>query len=306
METIVIETPTEAFKPAPNVYPTIKESWGFLGWYLLVSLVVGVPVFLLGEKLLSLPPAVALLLVVVAGNGTLLWFLRRQHSGRWLGINLHGQVPNWLIMALPVMVLAADMILSLIDLLHLPALSSDTYHKLLKLPVVAFLILCVAAPVLEELLLRGVLLQGLLRNFPGRPWVAIGQSALIFGLMHANPPQSLATFLLGLLMGWLYYRTRSLWLCMGVHFLNNLFAFTAMLATTKTTKEEDVTAMFGTPWIYAAVVIVSALVLAGLLWRVHKTTVLPEAAGSADTPETFEVVAVARIVSEESVEKSSW
>lgn len=282
--------PVEQLNP---VYPTIKESWGFLGWYLLVSLVVGVPVLLISEKLLSLPLAVAMLLFVLAGNGTLLWFLRRRYAGRWPGINLHGQVPGWLIVALPVLVLAADMVLSLIDLLHLPAFSSDTYQKLLKLPAVAFLVLCVAAPVLEELLLRGVLLQGLLRNFPSRPWVAIGQSALIFGLMHANPPQSLATFLLGLLMGWLYYRTRSLWLCMGVHFLNNLFAFTAMLATTEVAKEEEVTAMFGAPWLYAAVVVLSALVLAGLLWRVHKTTVLPEEVVATDTPQRFEVAAVA-------------
>ncbi|WBA42636.1 CPBP family intramembrane glutamic endopeptidase [Hymenobacter canadensis] len=202
-------------------------------------------------------------------------------------------MPGWLVVALPALVLAADMVLSLIDLLHLPAFSPDTYQKLLKLPAVAFLVLCVAAPVLEELLLRGVLLQGLLRNFPGRPWIAIGQSALIFGLMHANPPQSLATFVLGLLMGWLYYRTRSLWLCMGVHFLNNLFAFTAMLATTEAAKDEEITAMFGAPWIYVTVVALSALVLAGLLWRVHKTTVLPEAVVAAVTPQMLEVVAAA-------------
>ncbi|AII50413.1 hypothetical protein N008_00250 [Hymenobacter sp. APR13] len=238
-------------------------------------MVVGVPVLLLGEKLLSLPTAVALLLFAVAGNGTLLWFLRRRYSGRWPSINLHGHVPGWLIIALPVLVLAADMVLSLIDLLHLPGFEGEPYQKLEQLPVVAFLILCVAAPVLEELLLRGVMLQGLLRNFPGRPWIAIGQSALVFGVMHFNPPQSLLAFVLGLLLGWLYYRTRSLWLCMGVHFLHNMFFFTAMLAATEAAKDKEVTAMFGAPWIYAAVVALSALVLAGLLWRVHQTTKPP-------------------------------
>ncbi|WBO85663.1 CPBP family intramembrane glutamic endopeptidase [Hymenobacter yonginensis] len=243
---------------------------------MLFSLVVGVPVLLIVEKLLSLPTAVALLLFAVAGNGTLLWFLRRRYSGRWPGINMHGRVPGWLIVALPVLVLAADMVLSLIDLLHLPAfVSESTYQKLLQLPVAAFLILCVAAPVLEELLLRGVVLQGLLRNFPDRPWVAIGQSALVFGVMHFNPPQSLATFLLGVLMGWLYYRTRSLWLCIGVHFLNNLFASTSMLANKGVSRHEEVTAAFGAPWIYTAVVALSVLVLAGLLWRVHQTTTPP-------------------------------
>nr|WP_262904866.1 CPBP family intramembrane glutamic endopeptidase [Hymenobacter pini] len=145
----------------------------------------------------------------------------------------------------------------------------------MKVPVIGFLMLCIVAPVLEELLLRGVVLQGLLRNFPNRPWIAIGQSALIFGIMHMNPPQSLATFGLGLLMGWLYYRTRSLWLCMGAHFVNNFFAFNTMLQDKAGKDTDDVVAAFGSPWAYAGAVVLSALVLFGLLWQVQRTTSPP-------------------------------
>jgi membrane protease YdiL (CAAX protease family) len=283
MEAIVCEAPVSVAGRPASVYPTIKESWGFLGWYLLVSLLVGVPVLVAGEKLATLPRASSLLLSLLMSNGLLLWFLRRRQSARWPGINLHGQVPVWLILALPVLVLSADMVLSLIALLDLPSYNSDINQWLRQVPAVAFLLLCVVAPVLEELLLRGVLLQGLLQNYPGRPWVAIGQSALIFGVMHFNPPQSLATFLLGLLMGWLYYRTRSLWLCMGVHFLNNLFAFTSLLSAPKAAAEQDFTAQFGSPWIYAGVVVLSALGLALLLWRVQQTTSLPDEAVPINT-----------------------
>ena len=285
MESIVIETPVVVPSPPAPVYPTIKESWAFLGWYLLLSLLIGVPIFLVGEKLLGMARPITLLLIGVATNCGVLGFLRWKQGPRWAGINLHGPVPGWLLLALPVLVFSADMLLTLVQFLHLPKFSSgETYRELLKMPVVGFLMLCVAAPVLEELLLRGVLLQGLLRNFPNRPWIAIGQSALIFGVMHLNPPQSVATFGLGLLMGWLYYRTRSLWLCMGVHFLNNFFAFNALLHDKGSKATDDAVAAFGSSGAYAAVVVLSALVLLALLWQVQRTTSPPPAHLSATEP----------------------
>ncbi|MDU0372733.1 type II CAAX endopeptidase family protein [Hymenobacter endophyticus] len=275
MESIVIEAPVAAPSPPATVYPTIKESWAFLGWYLLLSLLVGVPILLVGEKLLGMTRPVTLLLMGVGTNAGLLGVLWWKQKVRWPGINLHGHVPGWLLLALPVLVVSADMVLTLVHFLHLPKFSSgEAYRELMKVPVVGFLMLCVAAPVLEELLLRGVVLQGLLRNFPTRPWIAIGQSALVFGVMHMNPPQSLATFFLGLLMGWLYYRTRSLWLCMGVHFLNNFFAFNALLYQ-KAGKGTDEVAAFGHPWAYTVVVVLSALVLWSLLWMVQRATSPP-------------------------------
>ncbi|RAK70720.1 hypothetical protein DLM85_01910 [Hymenobacter edaphi] len=93
-----------------------------------------------------------------------------------------------------------------------------------QFPLAAAFTICVAAPVLEELLFRGVLLPGLLRNYgPAR---AILQSGLVFGVFHLNPAQALSAGLLGLLLGWVYWRTDSLLACMWLHFLNNAAAWT--------------------------------------------------------------------------------
>jgi len=51
----------------------------------------------------------------------------------------------------------------------------------------SLLLLVIVAPVTEELLLRGVVLDGFLRNY--RRTTAVLLSALVFGLMHANPWQ---------------------------------------------------------------------------------------------------------------------
>ena len=93
-------------------------------------------------------------------------------------------------------------------------------------------LLCVSvfAPLFEEWLCRGMVLRGLLnakkadgsrRMAPG--W-AIVISALFFAVIHANPWQAIAAFSLGVLFGYVYYRTGSIWLTMLMHFTNNFFA----------------------------------------------------------------------------------
>ncbi|NDV63756.1 CPBP family intramembrane glutamic endopeptidase [Bacteroides sp. 224] len=82
-------------------------------------------------------------------------------------------------------------------------------------------ILCVAllGPILEELLFRGAVTKILLAQYT--PTKAIIISALIFGLFHINPAQVFSATLIGLLLGWMYYKTASLLPCILLHVLNN-------------------------------------------------------------------------------------
>ena len=79
----------------------------------------------------------------------------------------------------------------------------------------------ILTPVAEELLCRGAILGTLLLMMPRRPWVCIVVSALIFGLIHLNPVQIVFGSLYGLLLGWLFWRTRSLLPSIVVHVANN-------------------------------------------------------------------------------------
>ena len=80
------------------------------------------------------------------------------------------------------------------------------------------------APVCEELVFRGAVLRGLLRWTP-RHWMAISVSALLFALVHANPAQMPHAFIIGLLLGWLYYRTDSIVPGVVYHWVNNSVAY---------------------------------------------------------------------------------
>ena len=83
----------------------------------------------------------------------------------------------------------------------------------------SFLVVAIFAPIFEEWMCRGMVLRGLLTKM--KPVWAIVISALFFAVIHANPWQALNAFLLGLLMGYVYYKTGSLILTMLIHFVNN-------------------------------------------------------------------------------------
>ena len=85
------------------------------------------------------------------------------------------------------------------------------------------LLVALVGPVVGELFFRGGILRVLLRTCR-RPWVAIVVSGLIFGIIHMNPVQVVFASVAGILLGWLYWRTRSLIPCMVVHVLNNSFS----------------------------------------------------------------------------------
>ena len=83
----------------------------------------------------------------------------------------------------------------------------------------SFLLTAIFAPIFEEWLCRGMVLRGLLTKM--KPVWAIVVSALFFAVIHMNPWQALNAFAIGLVMGYVYYKTGSLWLTMLIHFVNN-------------------------------------------------------------------------------------
>ena len=84
----------------------------------------------------------------------------------------------------------------------------------------AFVKVAVIAPIVEEALFRGIIMYGLMRNY--KPAYAIFVSALLFSVFHLNPWQMTYTFFLGLFLGWLMVKTRSLPLVILGHSINNL------------------------------------------------------------------------------------
>lgn len=88
-----------------------------------------------------------------------------------------------------------------------------------------YLAIGILIPVAEEMVFRGAIQRMLQRVFSKNHWLAIVVSALIFGAVHGNLPQFIHAFLLGLLLGWMYYRTDSVVPGIVLHWVNNTFVF---------------------------------------------------------------------------------
>lgn len=84
---------------------------------------------------------------------------------------------------------------------------------------VLLLMVAVLPAICEELAFRGFILSGLRRM--KSQWLAIVVSALFFGIAHQMLQQSIAAFLVGLLIGYLSIRTNSIFPCMVYHLIHN-------------------------------------------------------------------------------------
>ena len=122
---------------------------------------------------------------------------------------------------------------------------------------VVLLSVSVFAPFFEEWLCRGVILRGLLKKV--KPVWAIIISALIFGLIHGNLWQAIPAFIIGMILGYVYYKTGSLKLTMLMHCVNN----TLSVVVSRIPSLEDVEffAQVMSPWAYVLVVLAFAVVL---------------------------------------------
>lgn len=79
----------------------------------------------------------------------------------------------------------------------------------------------ILVPVMEEFAFRGVLFSALRKYGAG---FAVFASALVFGLVHLDFSNVVFAFIAGLVFGFLYERTRNLWVTIFIHALNNGFA----------------------------------------------------------------------------------
>jgi len=107
----------------------------------------------------------------------------------------------------------------------------------------AFILLVILAPLIEEMVFRGLLFSRLTKkwNMTG----AMVVSSLAFGLLHMDP---IGAFVFGIVACVLYTRTRTLLVPMGLHALNNLIVW-ALTSTEGTKLETEID--FASPEILA-------------------------------------------------------
>ncbi|MBO4761104.1 MAG: CPBP family intramembrane metalloprotease [Bacteroidales bacterium] len=140
--------------------------------------------------------------------------------------------------------------------------------------LVNFLTLSIFAPFFEEWLCRGMVLRGLLNyrrrkdSEPMKPVWAIIISAAFFAVIHMNPWQAVPAFLIGLLLGYVYYRTGSLKLTMLMHFTNNTLSIA--LSNLDSFKEAGSIFDLVPVWAYSMLAVASVAVIVLLVKALSK------------------------------------
>jgi membrane protease YdiL (CAAX protease family) len=102
----------------------------------------------------------------------------------------------------------------------------DSQNNLPKL--LLWITLAIAAPFFEEYLFRGFLLPSLTKFVP--VWGAIALSGFIFALAHLNLADIIPLSVLGMVMGFVYWRSGNLLSSMLLHCLWNSGSFFALIA----------------------------------------------------------------------------
>lgn len=111
---------------------------------------------------------------------------------------------------------------SLMESYNSAAESVDTGKSVFSL-VMSFLALVIAAPITEELIYRNMAIANLRSRLPAVLSVIL--SSLIFGIFHGNFVWMLYACGLGLLFGFLYVKSESIYVSLVVHTAFNLFGY---------------------------------------------------------------------------------
>lgn len=176
-------------------------------------------------------------------------------TGYTLDSNHFGRLGGpWMALIAAVGTMAAAFVADSLNLLlpPTPEWFEAAMANIMDAPVwITLLSVSVFAPLFEEWLCRGIILRGLLQKMG--PAGAIAVSAVFFAVLHMNPWQALPAFILGLVFGYVYYRTGSLKLTMLMHCVNNTMAV-VFSKLPSLAEAENFTEVLS-PWAYAGIFI---------------------------------------------------
>jgi membrane protease YdiL (CAAX protease family) len=153
------------------------------------------------------------------------------------------------------------------DLIPMPKAVEKFFENLFTKNIFSIISLTIAAPILEEILCRGIVLKGLLKNYP--PHKAILISAIFFGAIHMNPWQALPAFFGGLFIGWVFYKTQSIIPGMIIHAtINTSFVLVLFFLPRN---QQDFLSLLGTPH-YIILCLLSAVIFSAGCLIIYKKT----------------------------------
>ena len=222
--------------PRAQRFPTWGDMLAVVGIYLLATVASSIVMAIiaavsggagsLAERMSSGPMsalsyALSMTLTIV---GVLIYRKLRRGKGKMFRLSMRGFNPMLILWGFVLVLITGIVIEPVLNLF--PESFLDLLNQMGANGGWSVLMLAVLAPVMEEVLFRGILLDAVREKYSsGR---AIVVSALMFGVIHIIPQQVVNAFVIGLILGFIYVRTDSLWPVIIIHALNNAMAYVIM------------------------------------------------------------------------------
>ena len=197
---------------------------------------------LLGTTVAAQIPDLALnlgvggLIYVVALLMTSIWIVRRGR-GSWREIGFRGTSPWWLLLvfglfivqylALVIASALTQLVVGTFENPQIAALTDPAGFSWINFTVV-FTVGAIIAPIVEEVLFRGLLYQWLRKHTS--VIVAVLLSAAIFSVAHVVPVLFPALFVVGIVLALAFEWSQSLWVAIALHMLQNGLVIIALFA----------------------------------------------------------------------------
>lgn len=245
--TVTLERPAHDEPEVVKLFPGIWSSVGWVAVFMLLQVVAGVaalgyalavdggarePMAVMQDlKSFALPMIWALVITEIFLLGLLWLYLRKGdrmmavHLDRWSKLSLANTV------GMAVVLIGAGLAFNWAygeylvpnievqaELRRLFAAIPDTVPN----SILLFVTIALVAPLLEEILFRGLLQNALSKRLPA--WAAIALSALVFGAMHMDLYAMPPLVLMGAIFGVIYHLTGSLRVTIVLHMINNAAA----------------------------------------------------------------------------------
>lgn len=118
-------------------------------------------------------------------------------------------------------------------------------------------LICIVPAFCEDLLFRGCILSGL-RKLGDHKAVLI--SAVIFMLMHGGPDQTIHQLIIGVVLGYSFIASGTIWVPIVIHFVNNFVALTGAYLTRNAEVVEAVIPTWGQLFLQFAFAIITAII----------------------------------------------
>ncbi len=256
-----------------------RHWWMFILIFLCSQLAAGITPFLLSLLHIRLSSSITLVGTLLLANllAIGLFFLYRPHSITWTStmVGLQGQAGRrtaWaFLMAIPAILLVNILQEALFP--DIPDLvGADTFKEIMYHPA-GLLTIVFLGPLSEELLFRGgvqtdfanIMQQECKNRFS--TYLPLILSALIFAIIHLNPAQMPAAFILGFVLGFAYWWTGSLLAPICIHVFNNALACLLFFLSPD---NDSFIHFIGGPTEAGGIVLVSLVALGLIIWQMYR------------------------------------